>query len=169
MPHSEERGTTKVVTVDPVGSWLGESVWAYSMVGCGSGRWVCRSEGHLESLIEVGLFAGPHPALRAASNPCGGRQPLTHAGSKGPDTDGPLAVGRPGPYNGLVPSTAPCPGHQRKLYPQAEAWRTDHPASGTPQATEALAVFPLPGLLGPHSSTKSNSGTGNRGQEWLES
>lgn len=79
MPHSEERGTTKVVTVDPVGSWLGESVWAYSTVGCGSGRWMCRSEGHLESLIEVGLFAGPHPALRAASNPCGGRQPLTQA------------------------------------------------------------------------------------------
>lgn len=42
------------------------------------------------------------------------------------------------------------PGHQRNLYPQAEASRTDHPASGTPQATEPLAVFPLsPGAFGP--------------------
>lgn len=55
------------------------------------------------------------------------------------------------------------PGHQRNLYPQAEASRTDHPASGTPQATEPWqSSLSLLELLGPHSSTESNS-------VWLES
>lgn len=131
-------------------------------LGCGSGRWVRRSGVILNPLTEAGLFARPDLALHAASTGrCGGRRPLTH--SKEPDTEGPVAWARPGPCNGLVPSTTPCLATKGTfiLKQKPRGQTTQHPEPHRPQSPWQSSLS-LPELLGPHSSTESDS-------VWLES